>query len=84
MSVAAKNLVAVATAAAVLSGCASVVVPEVGPVEDLIVGRLQSAIGEYCRKPNALRLAYRALAAEAAYPHAIKIECAKASVADPT
>ncbi len=78
------TLTAAATAAVLMSGCVSTVMPEVGSIDDLIIGRIQGAVNEYCRKPEPLRFAYRAIAADATYPHAIRIECAEASITDPT
>lgn len=77
-----KALTAAATAAVLLSGCLSTVVPEAAPIESLLIGRLQGAVNAYCRKPAALRLAYRAIAAEATFPHVVNIECAKAPSAN--
>lgn len=84
MMTAIKAFTAAATAAILLSGCVSTVVPRAGPVESLIIGRIQGVVNEYCRKPEALRLAYRAIALEATYPHAVRIECAEASAVDLT
>lgn len=77
-------LMAAATVAALLSGCVSTVVSEAAPVENLIISRIQSVVNEYCRKPKALRLSYRAVAMEATYPHVVKIDCAVAPVINPT
>lgn len=72
-------LVATATIAVLSTGCVSNAVPEAGIAKDLIVGRIQTSVNEYCRKSEDLRLAYRAIAAEATYPHVVKIECARVS-----
>ena len=78
-----KPLVAAATAAVLLSGCVSTVVPAAGPVESLLISRIQGAVNEYCKKSDELRLAYRIIVAEVTTPHVVRIDCAKASVVDP-
>ena len=73
-----RTLTAAATAAVLLSGCA--IAPGTEAARDLVVGRIQGAVNEYCKKSDELRLAYRIIVAEVTTPHVVRIDCAKASI----